>query len=440
MASLAIAGCAGSGGGGGGDETAEISGNVIDLDGNLVQNAEVTVLDRTTRTNTGGVYMVDGLPAGVWNLQAESEPTADGVVYSAQTSVQVFEGERTRSVNLTLVRLDQQATLRGVVRDRFGNILQGVHVFAFIQSGGAQLGSVMDITNALGEYELRSLAAGYTYNVNASAQGYGSDRDTVVLSAGESRQFDFALGDPSDPLLAPPGSPFAIAWTTPSEPVSRGVGKPNAQAYEAIKQRMDPTRAQRIQRRGDNTSLGNPIEIDLLWNPPSANREYLLGYGVYRATSSGGASVPIDFLRDPETYFYADMAQELLENQTYWYEMTSLNVNYPTTGNSESNFSSRVSAETLGDLELLPVQQNPLTFNWTGTSGATTYFVYLFDEPPTIGTVEIYRNAVATPATSHVYPNTPPLVSGQRYYYMVVGLANADTSRTISRLGEFVAN
>jgi hypothetical protein len=165
----------------------------------------------------------------------------------------------------------------------------------------------------------------------------------------------------------------------------------------------------------------------------------LLGYGVYRALSVGGNSVPIDFLRDPETYFFADLADELQENSNYYYEMTSLNVNYPDTGNSESNFSNRVLARTLDDLFLGNLTPGPLTFRWDGGSGATEYYVYLFGELPTFGSVEVYVNAAPIVGTSHVYPG-PALQSGRRYYYMVLGLANGGESRTISELGDFVAN
>lgn len=437
LCSLALLGC-GGGGGGGGDETAEVGGNVIDLVGTLIPNADITIRDRTTTTNAGGVYNVEGLPEGVWEIHAESQPNADGVVYSAKTAVQCFEGERSRNVNLTLVRLDQQATLYGVVRDRDGFIVQGAHVFAFIQSGGAQIASTMDITNAQGEYELKTLASGLAYTINGSARGYASDRDTVTLTAGERRQFDIVLGDAADPLLAAPGSLTAVAWTTPDMNL-RGGG--DAGAFEQIKRRYDPARARRASEPGGQlrTIGGNHIEVDLTWDPPSTNLQYLLGYGVYRATSAVGASQPVDFLRDPETYFFADLADELVEAQTYYYEMTSLNVNYPGTGNSESGFSNRVGVETLGDLELLPVTQGPLTFHWTNTSGADEFFVYLFDERPTINVFEIYRNGVAATGTSHVYGG-PALQSGRRYYYMILGLANSNNSRTISRIGEFIAN
>lgn len=424
----------GCGGVGTSDErTAEITGNVTDIGGNIVQNAIITCDGRQTTSNTSGAFHLTGIREGVWALRAQSSPS-DGIVFSAETSVQTFRDQRTRNMNLTLVRSDQQASIYGVVRDRFGNILQGARVFAIISSGGVQLSSVMDITNANGEYDLRRLAAGFTYIINGSARGFSSDRDSVVLSPGESRRFDITVGDAADPLLTPPQNLTAVAWTSPA--IGTVGDSSELRAIEAVKRIHDPRRSS----RQDATVFGNPIEVDLYWDLPTSNMQYLLGYGIYRAYTSLGTSIAVDYHRDPESTFFADASDELVENATYYYEITALNVNYPDTGNSESNFSNRVAVSTLGDLFLEPVTFGPTTFHWEPGSGASQYYVYLFDEYPQFGTVEIYRNTAPIGGTSHVYPNTPPLQSGRTYYYMVLGTANGGNSLTISRLGQFVAN
>ena len=417
----------------------EVSGNIIDLDGALVQNATVTCAGRTATSNTSGAYVINDLPEGTFRVRATSQPNNDGITFSAETRIQVFPLERSKSVNLTLVRSDQQASIHGVVRDRFGFVLQGAKVFAFIESGGAQLSSIQDVTDSNGEYELHTMAAGFTYIVNGSARGFSSDRDSVVLKAGEDRRYDITVGDAADPLLAPPANLTAVAWTSPATSL-RGIAA--APAYENLKRRFDPDRAKRKGKAegvGQRTINGNNVEVDLSWDFPTTNLQYLLGYGVYRATSALGTSVGIDFLRDPETNFYADLDDVLIEDQNYYDEITALNVRYPDTFNSESDFSDRYGVQTLGDLFLDPVTQGPLTFRWESGSGATSYFVYLFDEFPTIGVSEIWVNPVAAVGTSQAYTG-PALVSGRRYYYMVLGLANSDDSRTISDLGEFVAN
>lgn len=408
---------------------------MIDLQGALVQNAVVTCQGQSVASNTGGAFVLRDLPEGVWTVRAEAEPNADGIQFSAETSVQVYANERSKNVNLTLVRNDQQARIHGIVRDRFGFVIQGAHVFAFIESGGVQLGSVHDVTNGLGEFELKTLAAGLTYIINGSARGYSSDRDTVVLTAGEDRQYDIVVGDAQDPLLPPPSNLTAVAWTTPDENLRGGTG--NA-VFENLKQIVDPTRKQR-RPLTDTTVNGNHVEVDLSWDWPTSNMQYLLGYGVYRATTSTGGSIGVDFLRDPETNFYADLADELIEDRNYYYEITALNVNYPDTFNSESDFSDRYGVRTLGDLFLQQVLQGPLTFRWTTGSGADEYYVYLFDEFPTIGVGQIWSNSTAATGSSLVYSG-PSLVTGHRYYYMVLGMANGGDSRTISALGDFVAN
>jgi hypothetical protein len=205
-----------------------------------------------------------------------------------------------------------------------------------------------------------------------------------------------------------------------------------------LKRLVDPTRVQRAARTR-STINGNYIEVDVSWDKPTSGLSQLLGYGVYRANGVSLPSFAVDYLRDPEVNFYADLSDTLEEFRTYYYELTALNSQYPNTGNSESDFSDRYGVATLGDLETLPPLFGPLTFRWTGTSGADQYYVYLFDRQPTIGVDAFWVNPTAVGGTSLVYSG-PGLVSGRRYYYMVLGLANGGDSRTISRLGDFVAN
>lgn len=428
-----VAGC--GGGGGGSDLDGEVSGNIVDFDGNPIRGANVNIDNRNTTTNSSGAFIVTGVRPGTWALKAEL--AIDGLSYSGQTVVQVFEGERTKNANISVVRQDQQSTLYGVVRDRFGNVLQGAKVFGFaVNPDGFTLSSVVDVTNGLGEYELKSLAAGYTYRVNASGRGFNSDRDEVVLTAGERRRFDFALGDATDPLLSPPQNLVAVAWTSPDETTR---SNQQARAIEQIKRLSDPRRVQRLRPESRTTLTGYNVEVDLYFDPPTSSLQSLLGYGIYRATTSNGSSSPVDFMRDPEASFYADIDEGLREDRNYYYEVTSLNVNYPNTGNSESDFSNRYGVRTLDDMRSLLPTFGPLTFRWQTVAGAEGYRVFLFDSYPDIGVEPLWSNSSLATGSSVIY-NGPSLVSGNRYYYVVLGLANDDDSRTISRVEEFIAN
>jgi hypothetical protein len=425
-------------GGGSSGAKGEISGSIVDVDGNPVRGARVEANGRVTQSNSAGVYVLRDVEEGAWSVVASI--IEDGVTYSGETVVEVFGEDRAKSVNIAVSNQADHAHLYGIVRDRFGNALQGAKVFGFLlNEDGFTLSSVMDITNGLGEYDLRRLVPGYTYIINGGGRGYGSDRDTVILDEDESRRFDITLGEATDPLLDAPDNLSAVAWTTPS----MGNRSPAAAAslMNAIKQRIDTKfgTAQRVRRGTTRLSTqGNHIEVDLYWDAPTTNLSQLLGYGIYRATSANGSSVAIDFHRDPESIFYQDLDDALLEDRNYYYEITALSNRYPDTGNSESDFSNRYGVRTLGDMNALPVTQGPITFRWEPAVGAEEYYVFLFAEEPQINVTEIWSNEVGATGTSVVYPGS--LISGKRYYYIVLGVANDNDSRTISPVESFVAN
>jgi len=407
----------------------QLAGIVTDANGDPVRNAQVTAGSRTTQTNSGGAYVIDRLPEGTHVVRASI--TSQGVTFSGRQVVSVFRGERSKSANITVVRTDQQARMYGTVRDRFGSRIAGARVFAY----AGTLSSNVSITNSNGDYDLRELMSGVTYEVSASARTYDNDNSVVLLSAGEARQFDFVLNDESNSSLPAPTNLFAVAWTTPYE-VTRT--PETDRAYEAIKDYLKPERGRRM-ASGRLTPGGYHVEADLFWDPVSSTTlENLLGYGIYRATTALGASVAVDFLRDPYATFFADIDDNLREGRTYYYEITALNTSYPDTQNSESGFSNRYGVETLGELALLQPTLSPLTFRWLAAVGTTEYAVYLFDSYPGIAVTPVW-SSFATSGTSMQYDGSQ-LQAGKRYYYLVVGSANGGESLTLSRIGDFVAN
>lgn len=441
---LALVGAAGCGGGGlSVGEPGAIMGTITDLDGNPVRGARVICEDRnqSVRTNASGLYTLS-VREGVWYVRASIE--VNGITYVGQTVAQVFEAEPTKSVNITLTRQSTAASITGVVRDRSGRVVEGARVFAYLQDPNSFiLSSVMDISNANGEYDLKDLAPGYTYVIHGSARGFGGDRDQVVLTPSELRQYDISLNDPQDPLFAPPANLSAVAWTTPDEPALRGsLGGGLAAVKQRIRQRLnDPKKDEQAAQRpvAQRTLQGNYVEVDLYWDKPASNLAQLLGYGIYRATSQNGNSTAVDFLRDPETTFFMDLDEALRENTNYYYEITALNVRYPNTGNSESDFSNRYGVRTLGDMNTLEPLQGPLQFRWIQTSSATGYYIFLFDEFPDFGVQEIWSTPNPVTGVSAFY-NGPSLISGRRYYYVILAVANNDDSRSLSQIQSFVAN
>lgn len=415
------------GGGGAGNGTGQVSGIVTDVNGDPVRGALVFSGSRSTYSNSAGSYVLDNVSAGDILVRAEIEQ--DGIDFNGQNVARVFRDERTKSLNIAVVRTNLQARLHGRVRDRFGNRVEGARVYA---EGNALTGN-MAITNSNGDYSMGGLMAGVTYQLTATARQFDSDLDSVNLSAGQDREMDFTLGDGSNPSMPEPENLFAIAWTTPAE-ISRDAEL--RAGLNAIKDMIEPRRKTLSSR---TTVNGNNVEVNLFWDPYNDNYESLLGFGVYRATTANGASAAIDFVREPSAFFFQDLDDGLRENRNYYYEITALNVQYPDTFDSESDFSNRYGVETLADLILLNEILSPLTFRWQG-GVADEYAVYLFEDYPGIGVNSIWSTeSNPTNGNSQLYTG-PPLVSGRRYYYVVLGLANGGDSRTLSFIADFVAN
>lgn len=428
VAALFTAGC----GGGVSQFLGQASGVITDANGDPVRGARVFAAQRETTTNSAGVYVLEGLPEGTWLIRAEI--TRNSQNFNGQNLARVFRNERTKSTNISVFRQDQQARIFGTVRDRFNNRVEGARVFA----DGGGLSAQVAITDVNGNYELRGLGAGVFYALSASARRFNSDTDSVTLTAGQEREFNFVLSDESNTTLPAPANLEAVAWTTPSQ-ITRDVNQRNA--IRAVQNMLDPRRAQRQGASSRTTPAGNWIEVDLYWDPlPGQFYSAQLGFGIYRATSQVGASTAIDFLRDPNATFYADLSSELRENRVYYYEVTAMNTTYPDSNNAESDFSNRFGVLTLGDLRLRSVTlNNPVRFNWDAAVAAEEYIVYVFDEFPGIGTTSIWNNAGSPTASTSLNYGGGSLQSGRRYYYIVMGVADNNQSRTLSPIGDFIA-
>lgn len=429
--SLLVIGC----GGGGTTYYGQVSGIVTDVDGNVVRGARVWVdgTGHQTVTNSAGLYLLEVVPEE--DVLIRASVTRNGITYVGSNVARVYADERAKSTNIVVVRDSQTATVKARVLDNQGYPLEGARVFALIQTGGVYSSS-MALTDRNGNATIRHLMAGQDYVLLASGRGYQSDTDNVNLYAGETYDIVFTLGNPTNVNLPAPTNLEASAWTSPNE-ISRS---PKAQqAIEAFKTMVDPRRA-KSQARTRDSYYGNWIEVDLYWTPVSSNN--LLGYGIYRAQGATATTSAIDYLRDPLAEYYSDLDSKLIDLQTYSYQVTALNTLYGYTGYSgtESAKSERAVVDTLSDLDLMPVTQSPLTFNWYDGSGADSYKVYLFSQYPSFGIDWIWSSSDVT-GTSAAYSG-PALISGKRYYYIVLGTKSAkgSISRTVSNVGEFVKN
>ncbi|MEA2552455.1 MAG: hypothetical protein QOJ65_631 [Fimbriimonadaceae bacterium] len=421
---IVAAGCAGSGLTTG--RTGEVSGVVFDSDGNVVRGARVFLASplREATSNSSGAYILKDVPSD--DVLIRAEVTQGSTDYLGQNVARVFGPDRSKSVNIVVVRANEIARIHGTVTDSSGGRVAGARVFAI---GANNLSSNMAVTDANGDYTIGRLASGINYEVSAGSADFRSDGTGVTLTAGEDRDVDFVITLTSTGgNLSAPANLSAVAWTSPDDSTR---SPDSASAYEAIKRLYDPKRVSRtsITRA---TPTGEIIEIDLTWDRIVS--DFLLGYGIYRGNGTNGTLQADDFVRDPLAEFFADADPALSERATYRYAVTSVDIQ-----RRESAFSSDVTVETLRPVTALNPLQNPLRFRWQAAAGAEEYIVYLFDEQPKVGVASIWNNESSpTTGTSLTYSGSP-LVAGDTYYYVVLALANGSSSRAISRIVSFTA-
>jgi hypothetical protein len=422
-----VLGCGGDGGGNLGPRNSEVSGIVTNFNGEAVRGARVWINQfGETDSNSGGSYVLERISEGEWRVRAEVD--VNGVRYRGENLAQVFESERSRSVNITVVRESQAMRVFGKVVDNLGRPLQGARVFAMAPNDGGVYTSTTALTDAEGDFDLDTLQSNVDYRIVASGLGYNSDVDVVNVAAGDSEELLLALKNPTNDALPAPTGLDWVSWVTPREETR---SRETDSAYENVKRRFDPRTPQRSLTR--DSSGGNYVEADLFWDPYPNNDSHI-GFGVYRRFA-GDIWRPADFIRDPEAEMYVDLDSQMLDFDTIDYVITAIN-----TVESESADSNQITVETLDDLETTSVLQGPVRFRWLTGSGGEEFIVYLFDEYPTMGNNSIWDNASSPVGGTELTYTGPALQSGHRYYYIVLGLANSQRSRTLSRVESFVAN
>jgi hypothetical protein len=422
LALVVLAGC----GGFTGSTSSVVSGTVVDINNQPIRDARVSSRFGSARTSTTGAFSIPRQGEGEVELVAEVSKS--GRLYRGRTQVLNFANSESQSVNIVVAPEDELATLRGIVRDRSGNRLEGASVYAYFGAGSSQRA----FTDEDGEYLLRDLVAGADYEVSAGGQGLRSDRTQVVLDRGETRGLDFVCGDPGIPNLDPPQNVGVVTWVSPVDATRRPGGDP----AEAVKRLMDPARAKRRAFAGKPAASRTPdgdslVEADLFWD--EVRDDDLTGHGIYKA-ESGGSLRGVDFFADPLAGYYVDL--DLRRSRSYRYAVTAISSLYPDFGGTESALSDVVAAETLGSLRLSTPTLRPLTFRWQSGSGADEFVVFLFDEFPGVDVQSVWNNS-GNRATGTSYQYDGPTLPRGSYWYIVVGLANSDDSRTISQVGSF---
>ncbi len=408
-------------------KSSTITGTVLDIDNQPVRDATVTSRFGSTRTSPTGAYSLPKQADGAIEIVAET--SRNGVTYRGRTTAYTYVNEATQSVNIVVGPANELGAITGYVQDRNGYPLQDAAVYAYNGAGA----SVRTFTDENGDYALNDLVGGVSYTVLAGGQGYRSDSSSVNLGVSDHQSLNFILDQPGLPNLQPPQNVAGTTWVSPADSTR---GNDEARAYDAIKKMIDPRYKGRERAFGSGSRAANGIlvEADLYWD--EQRFPDLLGYGVYRANSANGVLDGFDFLPEPLAAYYVDLS--LTQNSVFSYAFTTISAQYPDNpSQTESSPSTRVVARTLSKLDISSPTFSPLTFRWNAGSGADWYAVFLFDEFPGIGVNSIWNNySNRVTGTSVVY-NGNPLQTNHTYYYIVLGLANNDDSRTISQIGSF---
>jgi hypothetical protein len=423
LAVLAFAGCEV------GDtaRNSDVAGRVLDSNSQPVRGATVRTRDGSTTTTEAGAYYLSGNREG--ELEIIAEITQNGTAYRGRTFAFSIDGTLRNSQNIVVAPVSQLGSIRGRVRDRSGFALANASVWAYSGAGSAQRA----FTNASGDYELRDLVGGFSYEVRAGGRGYLSDTSTAVVPAGGSVVRDLTLDNASVSGLARPTGLSGTSWTSHFQ-ATRGERSPRAWAAWRLDGRRELPNAEPKGRANEPL-----VEVELSWNE-IRNRDHL-GWGIYRGAGSTGSVSSYELYSDTLSAYYFDGNAQ--PSQVYSYAVSTLSSWYPdVAGTTESGLSDRLVAETLGLLEGRPAlgagTGSGPTLPWTLAPGAERYVVYLFDQQPGVGVSSIWNTEGTTISGSSVVVPNIGLVRGRTYYWLVLGLANGTDSRTISQVQSFI--
>jgi hypothetical protein len=417
----ALIGC---GGDPGFSASSSITGKVVDLDSGPLRGAIVRADGESTITTSSGGFQLFGITNGEVKITAEYFDDS-GATYEGETWVYNFAGEETKSALIVAAPETQLGEVWGEIRNRDGALLENMPVFAYSGAGSA----ARTFSNADGIYEFKRLVGGIDYEITAMAWGYRSDGDWVNPTADSSIRLDLVLGDAGTPTLDPPNFLTAISWVSPT------VDGRGQRDIEWFKQMYEPDR--KAKKVGETRNLRDDLlaEVELEWDEQRFDDH--LGWGVYRADVVGGLLNGLYFMDDPLSAWFFDSGVQT--RRSYEYAVTTLSAWFPDDyERTESLLSNIVEVEVLDRLDLRPFLYNPLEFQWAAGSYSEDYIVFLFDRYPGPGVDSVWNSShQVTTGLSFVYDG-PSLQVNKEYYYIVLGLANNDTSRTLSEIGSFI--
>lgn len=426
VVALALVGCGGSSV----SKTSTVTGTVYDANLDPVIGASITTgSGSSATTSTSGAYILANQPEGYIRINADL--SKNGVAYHGSTVVYNSQGTQSTSVGIMMARQADLGSVGGVVTDRNGNPVENAVVLAYSNQGGT---SQRAVTDKDGEYRLYDLVSGVNYTLSAVGQTFRSDSVTRIIAPGESGTENFSLGNAGFPTLVAPTNLSAVTYVSHRDPTAKST---QGSALAWVQHRFDKKPVTHAGQSKSTRAVGDlNIETQLDWVYSVTSETQ--GYGIYRSPGNVANPTGYDFFYDPVASTFFDNDNGLQPLSTYTYAVTSTSAHYPDDPtNTQSALSNTVVARTLDRLNVGTYNRG--TFTWSGGSGATSYIVYVFDEFPSIERSIFASNETArVSGTSWVY-NGPALVSGHTYYWFVLGLANGDSSRTISQVASFKA-
>jgi thermitase len=185
--------------------TGSINGRVTDaMDSSAIPGAQVTDGTRTALTDASGIYTIDDIPPGNYQVVASKE----GYETSSLT-VNVVSGA-TATADFSLSELILPGSVTGLVID----VDDGLPIVGAAVSDGTRTTT----TDASGEYIIAGVPAG-SYEVIASKSGYESSSLTVDVMSDTVAEVNFSLSE----LILPGSITGSVTDAVDGSPISGAV-------------------------------------------------------------------------------------------------------------------------------------------------------------------------------------------------------------------------
>ncbi|CVI65756.1 Endo-alpha-N-acetylgalactosaminidase precursor [Clostridiales bacterium CHKCI001] len=160
-----------------------VTGTVTDKDGNKLSGITVTAkaneIEITAKTDTNGIYVLNGLTFGEWTITAESDryDAVEEVITTSKDETKLTKDFVLEQVNVTIIGQVTQV----------GRPVEGATVSVTVNDKATTA-----VTNANGTYELKEIPAG-TYVVKAEKEGFDPASITAKITKDGTANVDLML-------------------------------------------------------------------------------------------------------------------------------------------------------------------------------------------------------------------------------------------------------